>query len=144
GMAPVMKSNKTFDEMSPEELRQTAAYPYMVKTMAGGKDPFLKAGTLRGRRFILVDEWGPYDFKSPRMVLRSKENGKMRFEILGPVGKWKVGELSANVTLSAQSGDVPGYVEVTQSGGSNFKVGLEYVGMATTDYRGIMTPAGRT
>ena len=144
GMAPLEKSSKSFEDMSPEELRQTAAYPYMVKTLAGGKDPFLKAGTLRGRRFILVDEWGPYDFKSPRMVLRSKQDGKMRFEILGPVGKWTVDLVSSNVQLSSQSGEVPGYVEVTQTGGSNFKVGLKYVGGETTDYRGIVTPAGGT
>ncbi|MGC5145356.1 hypothetical protein, partial [Escherichia coli] len=26
---------------------------------------FLPKGTLRGQRYILVDEWGPYDFKRP-------------------------------------------------------------------------------
>lgn len=143
GMAKIAASTKTPAQMSPEELRQTAAAPYYVAPLAGGNDPFLKEGTLRGRRFILIDEWGPYDFKSPRMVLRSKEGGKLRFEILGPPGEWTLKTASANVGVTARTGKVPGFLDAEVSVGGNFEIGLEYVGAQTTDYRGIVTPAGR-
>lgn len=143
GMAPMVKSSKPASEMTPEELRQTAAHPYMVAPLAGGKDPFLKEGTLRGRRFILIDQWGPYDFKSPRMVLRSKDGGVMRYELLGPAGRWTLKSASEGVTLGTQSGSVPGYVDVRLAKGGNFEVNLEYIGGETTDYRGVVTPAGR-
>lgn len=117
--------------------------------LPGGKTPFLSAGSLRGRRYILVDEWGPYDFRSPRLWPRSGEGRaqqQRRFDILGPTGTWRVKRISKGVTLSAQSGKVPGNITVTFPQGSNGKavdlaVELEYRGKATTDYRGIITPA---
>ena len=35
--------------------------------LAGGIDPMIKAGERRGRNTIIVDEWGPYDWKSPKL-----------------------------------------------------------------------------
>lgn len=75
------------------------------KPLPGGKRPFLSRDTLRGRRYILVDEWGPYDFLSPKLWPRGeveesvKEAGRVpagarqtyhRFEVLGPKGTAKV------------------------------------------------------
>ena len=35
--------------------------------MPGGVDPMIPDGERRGRRTIMVDEWGPYDWKAPRL-----------------------------------------------------------------------------
>ena len=35
--------------------------------MSGGINPRLKPGERRGREYIIVDEWGPYDWKSPKL-----------------------------------------------------------------------------
>jgi nitrous oxidase accessory protein NosD len=118
----------------------------------GGLMPFIPKGTLRGQRYILVDEWGPYDFKSPLLWPRQDLNPgvagnvtRKRFEVLGPKGRWRVVSTSGIKHLSAQSGAVPGYVDVDIPVGQvgTTKIELEYVGATTTDYRGVTTPAGR-
>lgn len=38
-----------------------------VKSMPGGIDPMIKDGERRGRHTIIVDEWGPYDWKSLKL-----------------------------------------------------------------------------
>lgn len=140
------------------EVREHAVAP-----LPGGMNPFLKDGTLRGRRYILVDEWGPYDFQRPILWLRGvtalgggvavDAAGKQttgqatttyHFEILGPQGKWRVKNLRG-ATLSAQSGSVPGKVTATMPAGraADLAIELEYTGAATTDVRGVQTPAGR-
>ncbi len=130
------------------------------KPLAGGKRPFIKKGQLRGRRFILVDEWGPYDFKRPVLWPRSElVDGKMTFELLGPKGIAAVRE-SKGVTIEAVSTDgvnwttgggeaaqvpVPGYIRVNMPSGSTMDraLDLEYRGSAVTDVRGVVTPAGQ-
>jgi hypothetical protein len=128
------------------------------KLLAGGTRPFLKKGQLRGRRFILVDEWGPYDFKRPILWPRSElVEGKMTFEILGPKGTAKITE-AKGVSVETMSSDgvnwvagdsnmlpVPGYVRVSMPVGATMDraLDLEYRGLAVTDVRGVVTPAGQ-
>ncbi len=44
--------------------------------LPGGIDPMIKEDWQRGRARIIVDEWGPYDWKSPKLwpAGRSDEN----------------------------------------------------------------------
>lgn len=132
-----------------------------VKPMSGGQDAFLAEGAFRGRKYILVDEWGPYDFKRPLLWAREKtvakassidsnaqvqetESDGQVFEILGPKGNWRVAKLSKGVVLSEQNGTVPGKVTAYWPKDSqNIQIELEYVGQKTTDYRGVVTPEGR-
>jgi len=113
---------------------------HMVQPLEGGKRPYL-GDKLRGRRYILVDEWGPYDFKRPILWLRSEGANGMEFEIMGPKGNWKVIEVKGGA-LSATSGTVPGKVTFRPEQG-NVDIRLEYTGADTTDVRGVVTPAGR-
>lgn len=116
----------------------------------------LKPGALRGRKYILVDEWGPYDFKYPLLwprstaiVGRTASSGKsvleQKFEVLGPKGKWRVSQTRGVDSVSAYSGDVPGTFVARVQGGQavDALIELEYTGAETTDYRGVTTPAGR-
>lgn len=119
------------------------------RRIQGGMDPFMRPGQLRGRRYMLVDQWGPYDFQSPRLWPRSETAGlqgrEVRLEVLGPTGMWRVKSLSPGVKLSEQSGSVPGFVTATIPAGKGIDVDvqLEYTGRETRDYRGVQTPAGR-
>lgn len=124
-----------------------------VEPLRGGQDPYLKPGTLRGWRYIIVDDWGPYDFKRPLLWPREDLNpgitGKYvrkRFEILGPKGRWRLVSTTPGVNLSVESGEVPGSVDVgiPKGAANRVEIVLEYVGAATTDYRGIVTPAGKS
>ncbi len=116
------------------------------RPLPGGQNAFLPKGTLRGWRYILIDQWGPYDFKRPLLWPRGDlPNGKKRFEILGPKGKWRLAHTVNVGKVSAKSGQVPGYIDVDLPKGKAGKteIAMEYVGKATTDYRGIVTPAGK-
>lgn len=134
--------------LTEEESRRLSVAPFYVEPLKDGQDPFLKPGALRGRRYIMVDEWGPYDFRRPLLWPRGLAGAPnvRRFEILGPTGKWRVVTLSPGVTLSSTTGTVPGEVTVTlptTGKGMDIKIALEYIGEETTDYRGISTPAGK-
>jgi nitrous oxidase accessory protein NosD len=140
------------------------AVPYTVSPMPGGMNPFLKKDQLRGWRYMLVDQWGPYDFKSPLLWPREAfalgggvaidANGKQvtgepsktqRFEILGPKGRWKLVSKEGYTSVSATEGVVPGFLDATIVGKqpNRTELVLEYVGGDTTDYRGIVTQAGK-
>ncbi|HSI73072.1 MAG TPA: PA14 domain-containing protein, partial [Fimbriimonas sp.] len=125
--------------------------------LEGGIDPFIKKGQMRGRRYILVDEWGPYDFKSPLLwprgvVTRNIEgmDGVVRthFELLGPAGRAKLvkkeGVFAVEGLDAKGTCAVPGSIEILQTAGKagNVDIQFDYVGQATTDYRGIITKAG--
>lgn len=115
-----------------------ASRTFAPTPLEGGKRPYIKAGQLRGRRYILVDEWGPYDFKSPIIWPRTEIAGKTRFEILGPKGQWKVVSKSGVTAMSKESGSTQETVDVTfDSGSSDIDLQLEFVGDA------IVTPFGK-
>ena len=119
-----------------------------------GKTPFLTKAALRGRRYILVNEWGPYDFRSPILWPREEigpQSGlgtaeiTRRYEILGPKGKYRVVSIEGGRIASDLPLTVPGELFIAQIKGkaASLKVNLEYIGAETTDYRGVVTPAGK-
>lgn len=119
---------------------RAASLGLLPKPLPDTPMPFLAKNSLRGRRYILVDHWGPYDFARPLLWPR----GAGSYELLGPKGKWRL--VSAEgAALSTTSGTVPGEVKITIPPGKVgiTKVELEYVGEETTDYRGIVTPKGK-
>lgn len=119
-----------------EWVRKLAPEP-----LEGGMDPFLPAGSLRGRQYIIVDEWGPYDFRRPLLwPARTGPLDTEDFDILGPAGKWRAVTVEG-CALSEQSGSVPGNVKVTQRSGT-WRVVLEYTGETTTDAWGRVVSAG--
>ncbi|MCH7904001.1 MAG: right-handed parallel beta-helix repeat-containing protein [Armatimonadetes bacterium] len=123
-----------------------ALRPYYVKPLEGGKRPFLKPGSVRGRKNIIIDEWGPYDFRSPKLVWRGKdEAGRLKFDVLGPFGAWTVKTLRGVKSISTEAGNVPGELTVELESGkaADILVELEFVGLETIDYRGIVTDKGR-
>ena len=117
--------------------------------MDGGNIPFLKRGSMRGRRYILVDEWGPYDFRSPKLwprkTTRQGDKETITLEILGPSGSWKVVSEKGVKVVGSRSGEVPDMLEVELLPGTGTEIDLqlEYTGGRTVDYRGVVTDAGK-
>lgn len=139
---------------------------YRVAPLKGGMMPFLAKGVPQGWSTILVDEWGPYDFRRPLLWPEKAVKGGAPvpggtsagsglrkagtveeaglYRIYGPKGRWRLVS-SEGVKLSATRGTVPGSVRIDVPKGrvGTTKVELEYVGAQTTDVRGIVTPAGK-
>ncbi len=114
--------------------------------MPGGVNALLPVGHPRGRRYILMGEWGPYDFKSPKLgPMESLLDGRRRFEILGPPGEWRLLEASGVESVSVETGPVPGEITVTPQSSSDtaIELQLDYVGSEVISTFGDTFPAGQ-
>lgn len=99
----------------------------------------------RGRDSIVVDEWGPYDWQSPKLWPEGRSDARpLKLRVLGPPGEWKVGSIRG-ATIEPTSGRVPGEVIVAPAAGTveDFDVRLVYRGGRVTSPRGERTPAGQ-
>lgn len=143
------------------------SYPQELQTMRperlkDGMSPFLPEGALRGRYNILVDEWGPYDYRFPRVwpeppgrqsaeaagrVPEKARDLVQTFRVVGPPGKWRVKNPKGVENVHALEGDVPGQIEVTLPSGKagDINLQLEYIGDHDTfDFLGRRHKAGET
>jgi parallel beta-helix repeat protein len=120
--------------------------PAAPRPIPGARDPFLRAGRDRqGRETIIVDEWGPYDWRSPKLwparaADSASTGGPLALRILGPEGAWRLAGARGVQRLSDSSGAVGDTILITPfpGPGPNWEVELEYVG------RELRTPNGKT
>lgn len=75
-----------------------------------------------GRQFILMGEWGPYDFKRPIAVLKDiKEvpggNNIYTFSLLGPSGNWRLSEMRGFRIASSGKGTIPAEITIERDSG---------------------------
>lgn len=66
----------------------------------------------QGRQFIIVDEWGPFDFRRPVAVLDTVAGNTYRLVLLGPTGDWRVSGMKGVKTISEKQGAVPASITV--------------------------------
>lgn len=132
----------SWNERTAGRFSRTPAIPRPLK---GYEMPFLKDDVLRGRRYILVDEWGPYDFKRPILAPRyDLPDGRKAFEVLGPPGAWRVKNLRGGITVSEQTGTVPGeLLAMLPREANDLAIELEYVGAEVVDVKGQAVEAGK-
>src|SRR5579872_5252438 len=98
----------------------------------------------RGRDAIIVDEWGPYDWKSPKLWPDGRSDASpLTLRVLGPSGAWTASAVRG-ATIAPASGTVPGTIVVTPANGSiiDYDVRLTYRGAAVTSPRGEPVAAG--
>ncbi len=105
-------------------------------------DPFKGTGYLAGRKNIMITNWGPHDFRSPIIWHTNPldTTGVMKFELIGPKGKWKIKKFSGVKDISAMNGTFPASITATKSKGAKTDIlmQLEYIGQK------IITPFGET
>ena len=102
--------------------------------------------TRQDRSAIVVDEWGPYDWRSPKLwPVDSTRAVPLRLRVLGPPGTWRVVARRGVAALSQTAGRVGDTVAVTPAPDSvgDWEVTLEYRGAATVSPRGVARAAGR-
>lgn len=104
-----------------------------------------------GRHTILIDEWGPYDWRSPRLwphdpADSAYRGGPVSMAVLGPRGQWRLHRI-AGASIRPERGGVGDTVVITPRGGPgalvDWLVELEYVGARVESPDGHVTPAGR-
>lgn len=135
-----------FNEDLSEKLSAdtTVAIPYVKNP----NNPFKGANTLNGRGNILITEWGPYDFRSPIIwnTNPTDTSGIMKFDLLGPKGKWKIKSFRGVEDISSLSGEFPASItaQKIKADRTDILIELEYKGSAITTPFGETIAAGKT
>jgi nitrous oxidase accessory protein NosD len=102
------------EDTVPETLPKIEPPP----RMPDGIDPMIPDGSRRGRHYIIVDEWGPYDWTSAKLWPSGRsDETPLRLRVLGPAGSWKLDQVRG-AALSATSGAVPGELVATPTAGA--------------------------
>jgi hypothetical protein len=97
----------------------------------------------RDRSAIIVDEWGPYDWRSPKLwPVDSGRGAAIQLRVLGPAGSWRVVGRRGVGAISAERGRVGDTVTVSPSAASDWTLTLEYQAAAVVSPRGARTAAG--
>jgi parallel beta-helix repeat protein len=99
----------------------------------------------RDRSTIVVDEWGPYDWRSPKLwPADSARAVPLRLAVLGPAGRWRVVSRRGLESLSPAAGRTGDTISVTPSAAAanDWELVLEYRGAATVSPSGQRRGAG--
>jgi len=119
------------------------------RPIPGAMLAMLPLGALRGRESILVDEWGPWDRRSPRLWPATRADsawtgGPLTLRAIGPAGRWRVVAARGVTALADSAGAIGDTIVVTPTTGpvTDWRLDLEYVGAAVTSPRGVNTAAG--
>jgi parallel beta-helix repeat protein len=135
----------------PEPWRPNAGDPAAPPPIPGAQDPFLRSAAAReGRETIVVDAWGPYDWRAPKLwPARAADSayaaGPLSLRILGPAGPWRLAAARGIAHLSDSSGMVGDTIVVmpTAERITDWEVTLEYQGSEVVAPNGRVTEAGR-
>ena len=105
-------SHHGFPENPYQPLEIAVAELQEPDSLPGGMVAALPGDFPRGRQFILVDEWGPYDFRRPIATIDTATTALVHSTLLGPAGDWKVTKMTGVKNISSQKGTVPAVLVV--------------------------------
>lgn len=114
----------TMRELAPIQKFQPAPLP-------DGMNARLPKGQLRGRKYILVTEWGPYDFRRPIAWRRAVDESTMTFLLLGPQGNWRLTGGEGFTRVTPKTGTFPATVTARiDPEALDYALDFEFVGEA--------------
>jgi parallel beta-helix repeat protein len=120
--------DKIGDQVEP---KIDSSYFPKIKAIPGAQHAQLPADHPKGKKSIMMNEWGPYSFTHPILWLDKTDSiGKMYFELLGPAGRWKVISVKGVSNLSVNSVTLPAHLTAQKDTSSltDIDIKLEYVG----------------
>ena len=120
----------------PVEYARMAPKPIPGAWMPARADT---AVSRRARSAIVVDEWGPFDYRSPMLwPVDSARESPLRLRVIGPAGKWRVSQQRGISAVSKMEGKVGDTIAITPKPDSirDWTLTLEYTGVAVTSPRG--------
>ena len=127
---------------APRPPALPAEYARMApKPIPGGWMPVRSdtATSRRPRSAIVVDEWGPFDYRSPKLwPVDSARESPLRLRAIGPAGRWRVTAQRGVAAVSKMEGKVGDTIAVTPKPDSigDWMITLEFSGGAVTSPRG--------
>ena len=119
---------------------------YRIHPLPGSRSVLPSEFADRPRSSIIVDEWGPYDWRSPKLwPTDSSRSSPLRLRVLGPRGRgtWRL-VTATGATISRRSGSIGDTILVLPASRrvEDWNVTLEYRGQATRSPRGVTRAAG--
>lgn len=135
---PFKKDSISNVVMNNEIKQKVTAYTFNKNTLLSAPK-----NSSRGRKYILVNEWGPYDFNSPQLVLRKQDGDVYEFEILGPKGTWSSHQLKNVVITETMQHNVPGVMKAVIKNKNDYSIGLSYKGEKIITQLGKVIPKGQ-
>ena len=148
----IFKTDSTvssFDTTMNEEIAQryNVDSADFIPDIPSPQNPFKGGGALAGRKNIMMTEWGPYDFRSPIIwnTNPTDTTSIMKFDLIGPKGKWKIKRFKGVKDISSMSGIFPATITATKnpSDRTDILIELEYVGATITTAFGQKIAAGK-
>lgn len=114
-----------------------------IEAFKGVQNAYLPEGAKRGREFIFVDEWGPYDFKDVRVFPKEISGGDKAVVQLAGIGQpFEVTKTEGGVKAFPMNGQLPARltIEANDEGLHRFNVEIR-LGNATQRVTGTLTKA---
>ncbi|MDX1910373.1 MAG: right-handed parallel beta-helix repeat-containing protein [Saprospiraceae bacterium] len=129
-LAPFKNLNFQYPDW-PKEPYAILEIPYgelhEPDSLPDGMLAVLPPGFPRGRQFILVDEWGPFDFRRPIAALDTAAENWYSLVLIGPSGDWKVSRMEGVKSISSRKGQVPATLTIERDPKSDHvHVAFEY------------------
>ncbi len=114
-------------------------------SLSDGMLAVLPAGFPHGRQFIMVDEWGPFDFRRPIAALDTVAGNLYSLVLIGPSGDWKVTGMKGVKSISSKKGTVPATITLERDPAfDGVEVYFDYISpQSVTSVFGDKTPSGR-
>lgn len=141
--AMVFKDTASLVIAGEAATRSNSADRLAPTPILGAWSPFGDSLALRDRSAIIVNEWGPFDWRSPMLwPSDSARRLPLPLRVLGPPGAWRLVGKRGVAQLSRASGRVGDTVVVTPIDANDWQLDLEYRGGALVSPRGQVTAAG--
>ncbi|MBR9919745.1 MAG: hypothetical protein GYB31_02835 [Bacteroidetes bacterium] len=137
-------SNQLVDEKPDLKTFRASQAVDVPQPMPDAQTVWLPDDHPRGRSYILVDEWGPYNFKSPSIWLRKVEGNEYTFLLLGPkTGNWKASGGEGWTNINQKTGVFPTTLRAKKDPEARYlKLEFEFIGEAFTDRFGQYVKKG--
>ena len=131
-------TGNTFTDLPPQSVSFEIPEP-----LPDGINAFLPSETVRGRKYMIVNEWGPYNFTYPLLWLRSIDGSVRNFSLFGPQGNWELARARGFDEINPQRGSLPAALRAVRVPDSaRMVIDLTFIGETFVDQLGDTVERG--
>lgn len=124
----ILKSNEE-NPITVKKMDNRSFLAYAPKALSNGINAKL-TNAEQGKQYILMNEYGTYSFRYPKLWLRSQDNktGEYVFALLGPYGNFKLKKATGVERISLKTGTVPSTIVVKSKKNLTPNLEIEFIG----------------